>query len=33
MQDWRWFAPDEIAGWPEAIYPEDLAEMLRVTAV
>jgi 8-oxo-dGTP pyrophosphatase MutT (NUDIX family) len=29
MQDWRWFARDEIAGWPERIWPEDLAEMLE----
>ncbi len=32
MQDWRWFAQDEIAAWPEAIYPEDLVDMLGITA-
>jgi 8-oxo-dGTP diphosphatase len=32
MQEWRWFAADEIAGWPEAIYPADLVEMLAATA-
>ena len=33
MTSWRWFTPDEIAAWPEAIYPEDLAAMLDVSAV
>lgn len=28
MQTHRWFARDELAGWPETIFPEDLAEML-----
>lgn len=28
MQSWRWFARDEIAGWPEKIWPEDLTDML-----
>jgi 8-oxo-dGTP diphosphatase len=28
MQQWRWFARDEIADWPEMLYPEDLAEMM-----
>lgn len=28
MQDWRWFARAEIAGWPETIWPADLIEML-----
>lgn len=32
MQQWRWFEPHEIAGWPETIYPEDLADMLAATA-
>ena len=29
MQEHRWFALDEIRGWPETIFPEDLAEMLE----
>ena len=29
MQSWRWFRRDEIAGWPEKIWPEDLAQMLE----
>jgi len=28
MQTHRWFARDELAGWPETIFPEDLAGML-----
>ena len=28
MQEHRWFARDEIATWPETIFPEDLAGML-----
>lgn len=28
MQSHRWFARDELAGWPETVFPEDLAEML-----
>lgn len=28
MQEHRWFAREEITGWPETIFPEDLAEML-----
>ncbi len=32
MQEWRWFAMSEIAGWPEAIYPSDLTDMLGVSA-
>lgn len=31
MQQWRWFARDELAGWPEQIFPEDLAAMLTAT--
>ncbi len=31
MTEWRWFARDEIAGWPETIYPEDLLLMLEAT--
>ena len=31
MTEWRWFARDEIAAWPERIYPEDLIEMLAAT--
>ena len=31
MTEWRWFARDEIAGWPETIYPADLAAMLEAT--
>jgi 8-oxo-dGTP pyrophosphatase MutT (NUDIX family) len=29
MQEHRWFGADEIADWPEAIFPEDLAAMLE----
>lgn len=29
MQAHRWFARDEIRGWPETIFPEDLADMLE----
>ena len=28
MQEWRWFAPHEIPGFAEPIFPEDLVEML-----
>jgi 8-oxo-dGTP diphosphatase len=28
MREWRWFTRDEIATWPEAIFPEQLAELL-----
>jgi 8-oxo-dGTP diphosphatase len=28
MQEWRWFDPAEIAACPEAIFPEDIVEML-----
>jgi 8-oxo-dGTP pyrophosphatase MutT (NUDIX family) len=31
MTQWRWFARDEIANWPEAIYPDDLIPMLEAT--
>ncbi len=31
MTEWRWFARDEIAAWPEKIYPEDLTAMLAAT--
>lgn len=27
----RWFSRNEIAGWPETIYPRDLLEMLEAT--
>ena len=27
----RWFAPHELAGWPETIYPADLADLLAAT--
>ena len=30
MTSWRWFAPDEIAGYPEAIYPADLLDLLAM---
>lgn len=29
MQSHRWFAPTELAAWPEPIYPADLADMLE----
>lgn len=25
----RWFAADELADWPEAVYPENLADLIR----
>jgi len=28
MQEWRWFARDEIEGFPEPIFPVDLIDML-----
>lgn len=31
MREHRWFAPAELAGYPETIYPQDLAEMLGGT--
>jgi 8-oxo-dGTP pyrophosphatase MutT (NUDIX family) len=31
MRSWRWFERDELAGWPEAIYPADLAALLHQT--
>jgi 8-oxo-dGTP pyrophosphatase MutT (NUDIX family) len=29
MQEWRWFAPHELADWPETIFPEDLSAMIE----
>lgn len=31
MREWRWFARDEIADWPEPIFPEDLRNLLDQT--
>ena len=31
MQSWRWFGRDEIATFPEAIYPVDLLDLLIAT--
>jgi 8-oxo-dGTP diphosphatase len=31
MQTHRWFTRDELADWPEIIFPEDLAEILAMT--
>lgn len=31
MLDWRWFAREELAGWPEPIFPTDLSAMLATT--
>lgn len=31
MTQWRWFDRAEIPGWPEAIYPDDLLDMLEAT--
>jgi 8-oxo-dGTP pyrophosphatase MutT (NUDIX family) len=28
MREWRWFARNEIASWPEPIFPEQLAALL-----
>ena len=32
MTSWRWFDPAELGGWPETVYPADLAAMLAETA-
>lgn len=32
MREWRWFTREEIARWPEPIYPVDLATMLDLLA-
>lgn len=32
MQDWRWFTRAELAGWPETVWPADLADMLAEIA-
>lgn len=32
MQQWRWFTLDELAAWPETIFPEDLANMIKAAA-
>ena len=31
MTSWRWFTRDELASWPEAIYPTGLGDMLTAT--
>lgn len=31
MQQWRWFSREELARWPEPIFPEDLAALLAAT--
>ena len=31
LDSWRWFTRDELAGWPEAIYPVDLFDLLTAT--
>ena len=31
MTQWRWFAREEIARWPETIHPADIAAMLEAT--
>ncbi|WP_174280613.1 NUDIX hydrolase [Sphingomonas bacterium] len=31
MTRWRWFDADELATWPERVYPDDLAAMLAAT--
>jgi len=28
MQSHRWFKRDELVGWPETIYPDDILELL-----
>ena len=33
MQSWRWFAANELADWPERLYPDDLAELTAIEAV
>jgi hypothetical protein len=29
MTQHRWFTLDELGNWPEAVYPVNLAEMIR----
>lgn len=31
MAGWRWFRRDEVAAWPETIYPDDLLSLLEQT--
>ena len=31
MTEWRWFAPAEIAAYPEPIFPVDLVDLLAAT--
>jgi 8-oxo-dGTP pyrophosphatase MutT (NUDIX family) len=31
MQQWRWFTRDELADWPEKIFPDDLVALLEAT--
>jgi 8-oxo-dGTP pyrophosphatase MutT (NUDIX family) len=31
MTQWRWFTANDLATWPETIYPEDLAAMIAAT--
>lgn len=28
MQEYRWFAPAELSGWHEPVYPADIAELI-----
>jgi 8-oxo-dGTP diphosphatase len=28
MQEWRWFAREELVDWPEVLYPEDLGDLM-----
>jgi 8-oxo-dGTP diphosphatase len=32
MTRWRWFSREELADWPETIYPEDVIQMLDEVA-
>ena len=33
MQSWRWFAPHELAGHDEPIFPIDLYDLLKASAI
>lgn len=32
MESWRWFTRDELADWPEQIFPEDVVAMIDAIA-
>ncbi|MBO9713365.1 NUDIX domain-containing protein [Sphingomonas sp.] len=32
MRSWHWFTRDELADWPETIFPEDIVQILEAVA-